>query len=125
MGFDLYISVKFHMCDGTGKPYYITRKDYSKCYDISAIVVPEHLRKYCYHRGGYLHAYTDTFNVEERFEVEASEFLENFPTWEDVSGYEGFEEKYDFWNEDDHNMFKELLEWCVKQDAFFHAEWSY
>ena len=126
MGFDLFITLKLHMCDGTGKPYYYD-KDFSKNYDISAIVVPEHLRKYLQQRGKYLHAYTDKFNREDRFDVDIDEFLEEFPLWQQVVADEAYDkyECYYYWDEEDHKKFKELLDWCSQQRCYFSLDWSY
>jgi hypothetical protein len=123
MGFDLYVQLVLNMCPNEGKPYYYSRDDFKKLYDISPIVVPTHLRKYVELRGHFLHAYTRHFNEQDRFVVEVCEFLEDFPSWEDVVADDSYS-IYD-WEEKDHTLFKELLEWCQAQNVFFNVNWSY
>jgi hypothetical protein len=122
MGFDLSFDLLLHMCDETGKPFYYSRKKFEKLYDISGIIVPQHLRGSLQLRGHFLHIYTRAFNADERFSVEVDEFLDSFPSWEDVESDSCYD---DYWTEKDHKNFKELLEWCVKQDMYFRVTWSY
>jgi hypothetical protein len=122
MGFDLCVDVTFHMCHVEGKPFYYSKGDMRKIYDISIMVVPEHLRKALQLRGHFLFAYTDHFNAMERFNVDANEFLEYFPSWENVLASDMYD---DYWTEEDHNRFNELLKWCVNQDVYFQVSWSY
>ena len=121
MGFDITIEMDLCMCQQTGKPYYYG-KGFEKIYDISSIVVPEDLREYLVGRGPVFHAYTSEFNYEDRYDVSVSEFLEHYPSWEEIKKEY---EDHDYWVEDDHNKFKELLEWCEKQRVSFRVSWSY
>lgn len=121
MGFDLFIEVSFMMCPVTGKPYYFT-SDLKKEFDISSVSVPEHLRYYLEQRGKYLHEYTSYFNYNNEYEKSVYDFLEKFPDWKDICNSEYFG---DYWTEDDHKKFKELLEFCKKSRASFRVTWSY
>jgi len=122
MGFDLHIKLVLHMCPDTGKPFYYNKDDFRKMYDISEINVPEEYRKYLVIRGHFLHVYTRVFNEEDRFEVDTSEFLDEFPSWKITRA----DDKYDdYWTEQDHRSFKALLKWTVQQPAFFVVSWSY
>jgi len=130
MGFDIMIDVRFHMCNITGKPYYNSYKknigEVTRIYEMPSFEVPKELRKYLVGRGHLFHAYTDSFNERDVFEACADQFLEYYPTWEQVMANENFRDDIvDFWNEDDHNNFKKLLEWCVNQDVTFQVSWSY
>ena len=121
MGFDINIEMVLSMCKVTGKPYYLGA-NFEHIYDIGDIVVPEHLKEYLVGRGPVFHAYTSDFNYENRYNVSVYEFLEHYPSWEDV--HKEYED-HDYWTEDDHNKFKELLEWCKKQCVDFRVSWSY
>lgn len=121
MGFDISIDMKLYMCHKTGKPYYFD-KELNPVYDISSIVVPDHLKGYLVGRGPVFHAYTQHFNYEDRYTVPVYEFLGHYPDWYSVQ--EEYED-HDYWTEDDHKKFKELLEWCRDQRVSFDVTWSY
>ena len=130
MGFDINIELCFLMCSMTGKPYYYqydkTTNKVNRIYELPSVEVPEELRKYLVGRGHLFHAYTETFNERDVFETSVDQFLENYPSWEDVMEHEEFRDDIpDFWNEEDHIGFKTLLEWCAKQDYMFRVSWSY
>lgn len=129
MGFDIFITMTLQMCPETGKPYYYKYNKYTgvnKIYEIPSLEVPQQLRKYLVGRGHFFHAYTDHFNDREVYDTSVDVFLEEFPTWEDVTGYEAYHEDIpEFWNEEDHENFKKLLQWCSVQDCSFRVVWSY
>jgi hypothetical protein len=131
MGFDILIELCYMMCAETGKPYYYhydkTTQKMNRMYELPSIEVPKELRQYLVGRGYLFHAYTQYFEQNEMgCTVSVEVFLENYPTWEEVMKHEEFrDDLVDFWNEDDHNGFKTLLEWCVKQEYFFQVTWSY
>ena len=130
MGFDINVEVCFMMCDTTGKPYYYkydkTTNKMNRVYELPSVEVPEHLRKYLVGRGHLFHAYTEHFNEDGIFEASVEVFLEHYPDWEQVLEHEEFRDDVpEFWNEEDHNGFKALLEWCVKQYYMFKVTWSY
>ena len=129
MGFDINISLNLGMCPETGKPFYYKYNKHVgviKTYEIPPIEVPKQLRNYLVGRGHLFHAYTEPFNEREVFDVSVEQFLEEFPSWEQVMEHEEFRDDIpDFWNEDDHNNFKKLIEWCSVQDCSFRVSWSY
>lgn len=121
MGFDINIEMVLSMCAETGKPYSYG-KDLERVYDFSTILVPQELKQYLVGRGPVFHAYTQHFNYEDRYNVPVYEFLEHYPSWDSV------QEEYadhEYWTEEDHNKFKELLEWCKAQRVSFRVDWSY
>lgn len=130
MGFDIYISISFMMCPETGKPY-VFRKGakghLERSYDLPVLEVPTHLRKYLVGRGHLFSAYTEDLEAEGMgFSVSVDQFLENLPTWERVQESIYYrDDEPDAWNEDDHNGFKDLLEWCMDQELGFTVSWSY
>lgn len=128
MGFDIHIQVIFYMCSSSGKPYYFKRnretKLIEKKYDFPDFIVPEALCKYLVGRGHLFHAYTEYFNDQERYCVPLEEFLERYPSWEEVVDHENYSDEGG-WTEDDHLGFLDLLKWCSKQDVSFEVSWSY
>lgn len=116
------------MCPARGKPYYIKKVNtrYEKCYEIPDITVPDKICDYLEGRGHLFHAYTDYFNEQDIFNVSVDEFLEHYPSWEDVQKHDYFRDDIvGYWSEKDHDWFKLLLEWCVKQEVSFRVMWSY
>lgn len=120
MGFYVTIELKLHICETTGKPFYYSKKENKRIYDIASILIPEEFRKSVQLRGSYLHAYTDVFEQDDNSEVEVSEFLEFFPKWKEVKAYSSYD---DTWNFEDHKNFKEFLKWCKTQDVCFYVSW--
>ncbi len=123
MGFDIDITMTLHMCPKTGKPFYYDRKTFTKIYDISEIVVPEQLQNYLVGRGHIFHAYTEHFNENDIYDVSVYDFLEKYPSWEDVKQHRYHED--DYWTEKDHDNFRILLQWCEAQSLSFRVVWSY
>lgn len=119
------------ICPETGKPYYYHSDEASKTmirkYDLPLLEVPESLRKYLVGRGYLFHAYTKHFDENDMgFHASVDVFLDKYPSWEEVMSNEEFRDDIpDYWNEDDHNGFKRLLEWCCKQECYFQVTWSY
>ena len=131
MGFDINITMSLQMCPASGKPFYYgsdpkTNK-IEKIYGLPNILVPAKMCEYLEGRGSIFHAYTDTFNDKDIFNVSVDEFLDEYPTWEDVkkSGYYVDEDENGYWMEEDHEGFKRLLEWCCQQGPSFRVCWSY
>ena len=116
------------MCPAKGKPYYIKKQGtrYEKCYEIPDVTVPGKMCEYLVGRGHLFHAYTDHFNENDIFNVSVDEFLDKYPEWEEVQQSDYFrDDEIDCWNEEDHEGFKRLLEWCVEQEVSFRVMWSY
>jgi hypothetical protein len=117
MGFDICIQAATHLSEKTGKPCYMGFSD---------LTVPEHLRKYIYGRGSHFYAYTHVLEEEMMGTLVAADtFLDNYPSWDDVVKYLDDDNLDYYWNEEDHEKFRELLEWCLEQDCFFNVSWSY
>ena len=128
MGFDISIQILFHMCPESGKLFYYKRNKQTnhieKCYDVPDIIVPEQMCEYLVGRGHLFHAYTEYFNEQERYCVSVEEFLDHYPSWEDVTSHENYYDE-DGWTEENHEGFLRLLEWCAKQEVSFQLSWSY
>jgi hypothetical protein len=128
MGFDINITMELLMCPATGKPFYYGRnketKKIEKFYELPSIQVPGKMCDYLVGRGHFFHAYTDTFNEKDVFNVSVYEFLEEFPSWEDVMKSEYYNDECG-WMEEDHLGFQRTLEWCTEQDVCFRICWSY
>jgi hypothetical protein len=127
MGFDISISLELQICNKTGRPFLWTPTS-EKLYDINLAdyTVPPELYKYARGRGSIYYAYTEHFNTRDVYDTSVDSFLEEFPSWDDVSAsdvYEDYEQHE--WNEEDHNKFKALLEWCSKQAPAYRISWSY
>lgn len=108
MGFDLYIGMKMNLNPDTGLPYDL----------VNALPVPEVFRRFINQRGHHWHHYIKHFNADYEYEASASEFLEYYPTWSEVTA------NADDWSESDHDMFKAALIW-FKQKGCFYVSWSY
>ena len=128
MGFDISIHMVLYMCPETGKPYYLKRnketKTIDKVYDRPDIEVPAKMCEYLVERGHIFHAYTGDFNEREVYDVSVDEFLEKYPSWEQVMEDPSYSDE-GFWIEEDHLGFKQTLEWCLKQEVSFRVSWSY
>ena len=128
MGFDINIMMELYMCPASGKPYYYgknkeTRK-IEKVYELPNILVPGKMCEYLVGRGHIFHAYTAHFNEKEIFNVSVEEFLEEFPSWEEVMENEFYSDE-GYWLEEDHLGFQRTLEWCSEQEVCFRVCWSY
>ena len=80
--------------------------------------------KYLVGRGHIFHAYTEYFNHQERYCVSVDEFLDQYPSWEKVIEHENYYDE-DGWMHEDHEGFRQLLEWCLNQEMSFQVNWSY
>ena len=124
MGFDLNIRADLAICSDTGKPYfYIADSSRMRVYDLSKLVVPKEHRRFLNQRGGIFHAYTTcVFEDNNITNVSVYEFLEKYPSWEDVKAYD---EECTYWTEKDHDEFKAALEWFNKDYIKYRIDWSY
>lgn len=125
MGFDLCIQMVITMCPIKGKPYYSVyneeTKQHEKVYGIPEIQIPEHLVKYLTGRGWHYQPYIENLANEGYARVDIA--LDQFPSVEEVKEHSSFDE--DHWSEEDHNNFKELLEFLNDQKVDFQLSWSY
>lgn len=128
MGFDINVMMTMYTCPESGKPYYLKwskeAKNYEKRYDLPDIIVPEKMCKYLVGRGHHFHAYTSHFNELERYDVTVEEFLEQYPSWDELVDDPSYEDECG-WFEEDHEGFKRVLEWCTQQCVSFRVSWSY
>lgn len=120
MGFDLYINLKLMMCPKTGKPYYFDT-NFEKVYGLEDFTIPDHLRPYLMGRGRQFHAYIES---HEQSEVDVDTFLECYPSWDDVKDHALYQSHMD-WEKEDHEKFKELLEYLQFLRYPFSVSWSY
>ena len=130
MGFDINVMMEMFMCPKTGKPFYYgyneATNNLEKVYDLPDVTVPERMCDYLVGRGSIFHAYTELFNERDIFNVTVDEFLEAYPSWQQVTESNYYsEETTDYWTVEDHEGFKQLLEWCTQQRAAFRVCWSY
>jgi hypothetical protein len=128
MGFDIQIEVSLSMCPVTGKPYFFKyneeRKQLEKVYGFPDFTVPEDLRNYLQYRGHFFHAYCDTLENDGGTRCSVEEFLESYPSWDDVKEVLKCDD-VEYWTVKDHNAFRRLLKWCLQQDCYFTVSWSY
>ena len=122
MGFDLYISCSIRVCHETGKLFFY-RNDLTKDYTIPTIVVPEEHRRFIKQRGHYLRLYT--LRVTDELSTSVENFLDKYPDWSEILEDEDYENYEDFWEESDHNSFKDALTWLAKQEIAFTVSWDY
>ena len=119
MGFDLSISCCLSLCHQTGTMFFY-KSDFTKEYVIPNIVVPEQFRRFLKQRGHHLGLYTS--RVTDEYSTSANNFLDKFPDWAEILEDDDYDDR---WTEEDHNLFKEALEWLVEQPVGFIVEWSF
>lgn len=131
MTFHIRFYISLDICSETAKPYYCKKNketgNFEKHYSIPDIIIPEHLRKYIELKGDMFYAYINYFyeNEQDVTNVHVEEFECWYPSWEEVIHSEHYDPDNNSWTEEDHLNFKELVDWCVKQDADFHIYWMY
>ena len=119
MGFDLSISCSLSLCHQTGMMFFY-KSDFTKEYVIPNIIVPEQFRRFLKQRGHHLGLYTS--RVTDGYSTSVDNFLDKFPDWAEILEDEDYDDR---WTEEDHNLFKEALEWLMKQPVGFMVEWSF
>ncbi len=122
MGFDLYISCRINVCNETGKLFFYTDQ-YIKNYSIPAILVPEEYRRFLKQRGHHLGLYTS--KVTDEYSTSVENFLDKFPEWSEISEDADYEEYEDIWKEEDHDLFKNALDWLARQEIGFIVSWDF
>ena len=122
MGFDLYISSRLNVCNETGKLFFYTDQ-YIKNYSIPAILVPEEYRRFLKQRGHHLGLYTS--KVTDEYSTSVENFLDKFPEWSEISEDADYEEYEDIWKEEDHDLFKNALDWLARQPIGFIVSWDF
>ena len=123
MGFDLSITLNLHIDPKTGLPY-VWGKNYEKIpYVQSEFEVPEKYRRWVQERGHHFHIYIKKFD-EYGHTVDVEQFLYEYPSWLTVKKELGDNWEYEYWTEEEHNSFKEALEWFTSKNNFV-VDWSY
>jgi hypothetical protein len=122
MGFDLYISCRINVCNETGKLFFYTDQ-YIKNYSIPPILVPEEYRRFLKQRGHHLGLYTS--KVTDEYSTSVENFLDKFPEWSEISEDADYEEYEDIWKEEDHDLFKNALDWLARQEIGFIVSWDF
>lgn len=128
MGFDLYIGLTLPMDDKTGLPYVYDIDNSRKPFDPLDFIVPEKHRERLKQRGHIFHYYVrDIIDGSDTMNTSTAAFLEKYPDWDDIKKSMDLdgedEESYD-WSENDHNKFKEALDWLSSKE-YFSISWSY
>ena len=124
MGFDFSIMLNLMIDENTGLPFVLgnfVNGDFVKPipYNPSDYIVPEKYRKWLQAHGRHFHAYIQLFHSETTC-VSIHEFYDSFPFWNNVCSILEDDE----WTEQDHNEFKEAIDWFYKHDCFL-VRWSY
>jgi hypothetical protein len=122
MGFDLYISCRINVCNETGKLFFYTDQ-YIKNYSIPTILVPEEYRRFLKQRGHHLGLYTS--KVTDEYSTSVENFLDKFPEWSEILEDADYEEYEDIWKEEDHDLFKNALDWLTTQEIGFIVSWDF
>jgi hypothetical protein len=127
MGFDLFINVQYNLCPDTGKPYYISKTNFEKVYDLPEINIPVSLRKYLQGRGSIFHAYIHEFDLDDQTSVDVESLVFSYPLWDQVKNSEWYDEIWEEdWTEKEHNEFFELLKYLKENySCRFNVDWSY
>jgi len=123
MGFDLTISLDLSINEDTGLPFVYGPNCERLPYVPSEFEVPQKYRKWVRQRGHHFHIYIKKFD-EHGHTVDAEQFLYEYPSWLTVKKELGNKWEYEYWTEDDHNGFKEALEWFTSKNNFV-VDWSY
>jgi hypothetical protein len=122
MGFDWSITLSLHIDKTTGLPYVWGPGLERLPYKPEDYCVPERFRQFLHMRGHLFHVYTQSVEFTyECFRSSPADILQEWPSWEDVKGVEGFED-YD-WSEEQHTLLKEALQWFSEHQ--FEVSWSY
>jgi hypothetical protein len=119
MGFDLNIIINTGIDEKTGLPFVWGENFEQNEYVPSAYQIPEKYRKYISQRGYHFHNYILHFD-DNTNQCDADIFLNFYPEWS-----EELIEESDGWTVNDHNEFKECLEWLTSKGGVFGIRWSY
>jgi len=122
MGFDIYISCSFRICEETGRLFYFGRKG-EKVYDIPPRIVPEEHRDFVKMRGHHFGIYTRL--VTDDMSTSAENFVDKYPCWDDVTEDNDYEEYSNYWNEEMHDKLYAALKWFSEQQLCYMISWDY
>jgi hypothetical protein len=63
--------------------------------------------------------------VTDEYSTSVENFLDKFPEWSEILEDTEYEEYEDIWNEEDHNLFKDALDWLARQAIGFIVSWDF
>ena len=119
MGFDLNIIISIGVDEKTGLPFIYGENFEKKEYIPITYQIPEKYHKYISQRGHHFHNYILHFD-DNTNQCDADIFLNFYPEWSE----ELIEDSDNEWTIEDHNGFKECLEWLSSKHVF-GIRWSY
>lgn len=111
--FTMNIELHLLMSPSTGKPIIHSKIYEEQSININDYIIPEKFRKWCKCRGTQFHAYILELDNEHHTSINVKSFLDNFPEWEDIK--ENFSDE---WTEDDHNEFREVIEYLAERPGY-------
>lgn len=119
MGFYIHIRRMVDLCPETGTPFYYG-PNLEKIYNIPEIAVPDQYRRFLYEKNSVYHAY-----MSDNCYYDSVDMVQDmFPTWEQVKNlYPDAEERYG-WTEQDHNLFRDAIEWFAAQPIGYIIHWG-
>ena len=129
MGFDLSISFSLSIDEKTGMPYvhYMNNGFLDKKpYDPEEFKIPEKYHQFIECCGHHFHCYIYKFHGDT-FTARPKDFLHFYPDWNTVKTQNQFLDD-DYWTEENHNDFKEFLEWMDAKSPYisiFEIQWIY
>lgn len=121
MGFDIYITCTFRICEKTGRLFYYGLQS-EKVYDVIPAIVPQEHREFVKMRGHIFGIYTRFVTDETSTSVE--NFVDKYPEWSDIEEDGEYEEYASFWNEDMHDRFYAALKWFAGQTICYMISWD-
>jgi hypothetical protein len=123
MGFDWHIGLALFIDHTTGMPYVFHLKNGERLpFNAEEWRLPEQFRRFAQMRGHHLMHYVQRFSDTNIFEASPYALLHRFPEWSAIKDSDRWAE-YE-WDETQHNLLKECLEWC-DQKGGFNVSWSY
>lgn len=85
--------------------------------------MPEEYRRFLKQRGHHLGLYTS--KVTDEYSTSVENFLDKFPEWSEIVEDADYEEYEDIWKEEDHDLFKNALDWLARQQIGFIVSWDF
>jgi hypothetical protein len=119
MGFDLNIIINTGIDEKNGLPFVWTKNCEQNEYIPTAFQIPEKYRKYILQHGYHFHNYIYHFD-DNTNQCDVDIFLNFYPEWSEEISEDG-----DDWSKEDHDEFKECLEWLSSHPGVFGVRWSY
>ena len=85
--------------------------------------MPEEYRRFLKQRGHHLGLYTS--KVTDEYSTSVENFLDKFPEWSEIFEDADYEEYEGIWKEEDHDLFKNALDWLARQQIGFIVSWDF